>query len=418
MSLIYSILIRLYALAIRVSALFNPKAKAWLLGRKNWQAKLRSQIPENRSVIWFHCASLGEYDQGLPLMKAMKEKDPTVFLLVSFFSPSGMEHYQKREPMVDAACYLPIDTKRNAREFLQIVRPEKAVFVKYEFWPCFLAELARTQVETIAVSAIFRDSQIYFRWYGAFFSNALRRIQQFYLQNEESAQLLHSIGITKTVVTGDLRFERVLQAKELAIQTPDLLIESFQDSKKVLILGSSWPIEEELLAKCLSELEEVKVIIAPHDVSEKHIESILNLYPMALRYSVAQKDNDPILLKNTQVLILDSIGKLSAAYRYGSLAFIGGGFTGNLHNILEPAVYGLSILFGPKHVKFPEAKIFLQQGFAREVGDSTALLFSIRKLLDSQEERSVAIQAFISSQQVGSQRILAEEANKNHSLLK
>jgi 3-deoxy-D-manno-octulosonic-acid transferase len=342
-----------------------------VLGRKGWEARLRAQIPADRKVLWFHCASLGEFDQGLPLMKSMKEEDPSLFLLVSFFSPSGMEHYQKREPMVDSACYLPLDTLHNARTFVQIVQPVKAVFVKYEFWPNFLRALAEKNIETIAVSAIFRPKQIYFRWYGGFFRRALKHVRYFHVQNEESKNLLESIGLHNSTVSGDLRYKRVSQAKELAMQTSNEVLAHFTSGSTTLILGSSWPKEEGIVRDALPNLGTIKLIIAPHDVSESHIRAIQADFPDALRYTQLDATRDATQLAHAQILIIDCIGQLSSAYRYGTIAFIGGGFTGNLHNILEPAVYGLPLLFGPKHSKFPEADLFLQKGFALEVNNAT-----------------------------------------------
>jgi 3-deoxy-D-manno-octulosonic-acid transferase len=356
---------------LHLAALFHPKAKAWVLGRQHWQEKLKRVLPSDRPILWFHCASLGEFDQGMPLMKELKEKDPSVFLLVSFFSPSGMEHYQKREPIVDSACYLPLDTLHNARTFIQIVQPVKAVFVKYEFWPNFLRALAEKHIETIAVSAIFRPKQIYFRWYGGFFRRALKHVRHFHVQNEASKNLLESIGMHNSTVSGDLRYKRVSQAKELAMQTSNEVLANFTFGSTTLILGSSWPKEEGIVRDALPNLGTIKLIIAPHDVSESHITGIQADFPDALRYTQLEATRDATQLVHAQILIIDCIGQLSAAYRYGTIAFIGGGFTGNLHNILEPAVYGLPLLFGPKHSKFPEADLFLQKGYALEVNNAT-----------------------------------------------
>jgi 3-deoxy-D-manno-octulosonic-acid transferase len=383
---------------IRVISWFNPKANSWVQGRQNWVEKLRAQIPNERKVLWFHCASLGEFDQGLPLMKSMKEADSSLFLLVSFFSPSGMEHYQKRESIVDAACYLPLDTLHNARTFINIVQPEKAIFVKYEFWPNFLLALGEMNIETDAVSAIFRPSQLYFRWYGRFFRKALMSIHHFYVQNEESAELLKSIGITQCTVSGDMRYKRVVQAKELAMQNSNELLETFTKVANTLILGSSWQKEEEIVRKALPELGATKLIIAPHDVSEQHIASIQSLFPEALRFTQLTVQNDERKLLDSQILIIDCIGQLSSAYRYGTIAFIGGGFTGNLHNILEPAVYGLPLLFGPKHRKFPEANLFLQNGFALEVTNSTDFSQAFNALLPKVSSLRKEMEAFVQAQ--------------------
>jgi 3-deoxy-D-manno-octulosonic-acid transferase len=383
---------------LHIAALFHPKAKAWVEGRQHWQEKLARVLPADRPILWFHCASLGEFDQGMPLMKELKEKDPTLFLLVSFFSPSGMEHYQKREPIVDAACYLPLDTPSNAESFIALVRPTKAVFVKYEFWPNFLRSLGRQHIETIAVSAIFRPTQIYFRWYGAFFRSALKEVEHFYVQNAESAQLLSSIGIDQHSISGDLRYKRVLQAKELAMQSSNERIAAFTHGQPSLILGSSWPKEEGILKEVLPQLGKIKVIIAPHDVSENHITAILADFPDALRYTQLDATRDASQLAHAKILIIDCIGQLSAAYRYGTIAFIGGGFTGNLHNILEPAVYGLPLLFGPKHAKFPEAELFLQQGFALEVNNPKDFSLAFHFFLKKSDLLRGEMEAFVRSQ--------------------
>ena len=398
MSLIYTFLIRCYGVLLHVASWFHPKAKAWVLGRQQWETKLRAQIPVDRKVLWFHCASLGEFDQGLPLMKSMKEEDPNLFLLVSFFSPSGMEHYQKREPMVDAACYLPLDTLHNARTFVQIVQPVKAVFVKYEFWPNFLRALAEKDIETIAVSAIFRPKQIYFRWYGGFFRSALKHVHHFHVQNEASKNLLESIGIQNSTISGDLRYKRVFQAKELAMQTSNELLATFTSGFTTLILGSSWPREEGILRDALPKLGTIKLIIAPHDVSERHIAAIQADFPNALRYTELDTTRDAAQLAQAQILIIDCIGQLSAAYRYGTIAFIGGGFTGNLHNTLEPAVYGLPLLFGPKHSKFPEAELFLQKGFALEVTNATDFSEAFHSLLEKADVLRMEMEVFVREQ--------------------
>lgn len=398
MSLIYTFLIRCYGVLLQVASWFHPKAKAWVLGRQQWEAKLRAQIAADRKVLWFHCASLGEFDQGMPLMKELKEKDPSVFLLVSFFSPSGMEHYQKREPIVDAACYLPLDTPSNAEAFIALVRPTKAVFVKYEFWPNFLRALGRQHIETIAVSAIFRPTQIYFRWYGKFFRSALKEVKHFYVQNAESGQLLSSIAIDQHSISGDMRYKRVVQAKEVAMKTSNELISTFTQGQNTLILGSSWPKEEGIVCEVLPDLGTIKVIIAPHDVSEKHVTSIQTLFPSAIRYSQLDASCDTNQLAEASILLLDTIGQLSSAYRYGTIAFIGGGFTGNLHNILEPAVYGLPLLFGPKHAKFPEAELFLQQGFALEVNNPTDFSLAFHSFLKKSDVLRSEMEAFVRSQ--------------------
>ena len=412
MSFFYSFLIRCYGAFLHLAGVFNPKAKAWVKGRVNWQDNLRHSLPKDRKINWFHCASLGEFDQGLPLMNALKEKDPSCFLLVTFFSPSGMEHYQKRGAHVDAACYLPLDTVSNARTFIEIANPHLAVFVKYEFWPNFLKALGERNVNVIAISALFRPSQLYFKWYGGFFKNALKHINHFYVQNTQSAALLSQIGIDDHTVSGDLRFERVVQAKEQSLERSNPIMEAFVHGHSVLILGSSWPREEEIVSRSFSLMNAEKIIIAPHDIGEKHIVSILNHFPNALRYTHLDTQIHEQEIKDARVLVLDCIGLLSSAYRYGTIAFIGGGFSGSLHNILEPAVYGLPILFGPKHSKFPEAAMFLEKEFAREVVDENTFIQCFQELLSGHQKRSQNMMAFIHSQSGMAKRI-AENMRNN-----
>lgn len=398
LSFIYSIFIHSLGAFMQLAARFNQKSKLWVNGRVNWRQQLKRALPTDRKILWFHCASLGEFDQGLPLMQSMKEKDPSYFLFVTFFSPSGMEHYQKRGALVDAACYLPLDTRSNARDFVKIVRPDLAIFVKYEFWPNLLHVLGEKKIKTVAVSAIFRKNQVYFKWYGHFFRKALKNIGHFYVQNDNSAALLQRMGLDNHTVTGDLRYERVAQAKEQTTKNSNPVLAAFTNEKNVLILGSSWPKEEEILRASLTSLEGFKVIIAPHDLTEKHLDSICLMFPNALRYTHLSNEASWEQLGSAHVLILDCIGLLSSAYQYGSLAFVGGGYTGSLHNILEPAVYGLPILFGPIHHKFPEADLFLQKGFALEVENGNEFVEKVNTLLQNQEKRSQEIMNFVQAQ--------------------
>jgi 3-deoxy-D-manno-octulosonic-acid transferase len=253
-------------------------------------------------------------------------------------------------------------------------------------------------IETVAVSAIFRPSQLYFRWYGAFFRRALKRIHHFDVQNEESAELLKSIGIQQSTVSGDMRYKRVVQAKEMAMEHSNELLATFTTGTTTLIIGSSWQKEEGIVREAISELGATKLIIAPHDVSEQHISSIQTQFPNALRYTQLTFPNDERKLFDSQILIIDCIGQLSSAYRYATIAFIGGGFTGNLHNILEPAVYGLPLLFGPKHRKFPEAKLFLQKGFALEVTNPKDFSQAFNALLSKVTSLRPEMEKFVQAQ--------------------
>ena len=348
MHLLYNIAVLIYGCALRVASLFHPKAKKWVVGRANYFEKLPEIEASN--VIWFHCASLGEFDMALPLMNLLKEKHANCYLLVTFFSPSGMEHYQKRKNSVDLAIYLPIDTPKNARRFIQHFHPEKAFFVKYEFWSNYIFEAKKQHIQVFSLSCLFRENQRFFSWYGSFFRKTLHAIDFFYTQDEASNILLTSIGIRNFICVGDTRYDRVIENKLLLEKNER--ISNFLMGEKAIILGSTWPKDEILLAPFILKNPKQKFILAPHAIDEKHIVSIEKiLYGRTSRYTDG---------KNNQVLLLNTIGHLASAYSYGKIAYIGGGFTGKLHNILEPSVFGLPVLFGPKFKKFPEAKQFIE----------------------------------------------------------
>ena len=353
MALLYNFSIRAYTLLLWLIQCFHPKAKAWIKGREHYWEKLPT-IPENTSIYWFHCASLGEFDQGIPVMNLVKERNPTCKILVTFFSPSGMEHYHKRKHVADFVYYLPIDTKKNARKLLNHFNPKAVYFVKYEFWLNYIFEINKQKIPLYSISCILRPSQIFFKWYGGLFRKGLKSFNYFYVQNEETSILLHKIGIHNVRITGDTRFDKVIENKKSVVQ--DLIIEDFLQGKKALILGSSWNVEEQLLYRYFTK-DSTKIILAPHDISENHLISIEKLFQNEIiRYS---KYTDQ---KDKSILLVDCIGKLANAYSYGKIAFIGGGFTGKLHNTLEPVVFGLPVIFGPLHTKFPEAQQFINAG--------------------------------------------------------
>lgn len=369
MRLFYGFGIRCFFAVMWIASWFHPKAKKWIAGRRIPIDSYR--VPKNKELVWFHCASLGEFDQGLPVMNAYKEAKPDTFLLVTFFSPSGMEFYNKREHQVDLAVYLPLDTKRKARKFIAHFNPKSVFFVKYEFWYNHLKCARRNGANIYGVSSLFRPTHRFFKWYGGFFRQALRLFDHFYTQDIRSKDLLNSIGIDQVTVTGDTRYDRMIAVKENCKENE--ILKTFVESKPVLILGSSWTIDEEILVPALFELrQKFKIIIAPHDISEKHIEQI-----------AAEFDHDPeryTQFRNLgrDILILDTIGQLTNAYQYADLAYIGGGFTGKLHNILEPGAFGIPVFFGPKYARFPEAQLFLDEGVAFTIEDS----FSFEKAVE------------------------------------
>jgi 3-deoxy-D-manno-octulosonic-acid transferase len=319
---------------------------------------------------------------ALPLMEACKKSNPELEIFVSFYSPSGMQHYHKRGFVPSAVFYLPADTALQMKHLVLAIDADRLYLLKYEFWPNLLRAAQDAKLETFAVNTILRPSQVYFKWYGGFFRKALQRVAYFGVQNMATQELLKGIGITaqKIEILGDLRWNRVLEAKQNAPK--NLIIERFSEASPLLILGSSWPQEEELLFQMiqLEQKKASKILIAPHDLSRAHLDQLKERFPDALFYSQLEKD-PTTFNKDQRIMILDTIGHLSAAYQYGGMAFVGGGFSGSLHNILEPLAYGLPVLFGPKHQKFPEAQQFLDLGFAKEVANAKDLELAVQYFL-------------------------------------
>ena len=404
MHVLYNFVIRLYGIAIFMFSFFNNKANSWINGRKNWRKQIEN-LPQN--VIWFHCASLGEFDQGLPVMKEMKLIYPNHFLLVTFFSPSGMNHYHKRIHCVDLAIYLPLDTPQNAKLFIRLVRPKLAVFVKYEFWANYILEAKKQNVKLVSIATILRKNQIYFKVYGLFFRNILQSIDYFFVQNDATKTLLNSIEIENVVVVGDTRFDNVLANKrnfEFKLEdssTKPSVFHDFLNEKKAIIFGSSWEPEEAILNESLINLKHEKIIIAPHNVSESNVARLAKIFGNnAVRFTQFEKYNQQ------SILILDTIGHLSTAYYFGKVAFVGGGFSGQLHNILEPAVFGLPVFFGPKHSKFPEAEIFIEEGFAFHVESATVFIERLNFVSENKETLSKKASEFIEKQKGAAKRIV------------
>ena len=399
MGVLYNIGIYGLDLSFRIASLFNEKAKLWIEGRRNLYSKL--PVIGNKELIWFHCASLGEFDQGLPLMEKLKEKDNSIFILVTFFSPSGMQHYHKRNHSADYVMYLPLDTKSNAREFFKFFKPTKAFFVKYEFWSNFIFEARKNKVLLYNVSGIFRPNHRYFKWYGSYFRKTLKAFNWFFVQNKSSLELLESINIVNVSISGDSRFDRVLDNKKQVI--PNEIIFNFKGSDTLFIIGSSWPEDEKILIPFLKNYTG-KVLIAPHNIDENHIESIANQLPNAVRYS--QLNGTDNIKSST--LILDTIGQLANAYSYGSFAYIGGGFSGSLHNILEPAVFGLPVIFGPKHMRFPEAQAFLDNGIGFSVATTKEFQVALAEITQNLPHLSQNTIKFIEDNKGASDKIISK----------
>ena len=396
MRLLYSLSIFCYQLLLKLAALWHPKAALLVNGRKETFEILKKLPRTSDKRYWFHCASLGEYDMALPLIAACVATDPKVEIVVSFYSPSGMQHFHKRGFVPHAVFYLPDDLPSTMRRLVQAVAADRLYLLKYEFWPNLLRTAQKAKLEIYAVNTILRLSQVYFKWYCGFFRKALQRVAYFGVQNMATQELLKGVGIAaqQIEVLGDLRWNRVLEAKQNAPR--NMIIERFCKGSQLLILGSSWPQEENLVAQLQTDLH---LLIAPHDVSRAHLDTLKAQFPEALWYSQVEK-NPASFSPTAKIMILDTIGQLSSAYQYGSVAFVGGGFSGSLHNILEPLAYGLPVLFGPKHQKFPEAKQFLDLGFAQQISSAKELDMALRYFMEQQEKYQETITQKVFNMQV------------------
>jgi 3-deoxy-D-manno-octulosonic-acid transferase len=347
---LYNLGIRVYYLAILITSPFNRKARLWVNGRKGLFEHIRSKLDPGISVIWFHCSSLGEFEQGRPVIEKIRDIFPGRKILLTFYSPSGYE-IRKNYSGADYIFYLPLDTRRNAAKFMNIVKPEAVFFIKYDYWFHFLSWLKKMNIKIYLISGIFRPGQVFFKWYGKWFREILRTFHHLFVQDNESAELLKSIGFENVTVCGDTRFDRVYEIGQKAAEFP--LIRSFIDGKTVLIAGSTWPPDEDILIRFINENKlPVKFIIAPHEIHERGIIRLQDsIQRKTLRYTSINESE----IKNAEVLIIDTIGILSSVYQYGSVAYIGGGFGKGIHNILEAAAFGLPIIFGPNFKKFHEA---------------------------------------------------------------
>tara|TARA_R110000868_G_scaffold352396_2_gene613650 strand:- start:908 stop:2134 length:1227 start_codon:yes stop_codon:yes gene_type:complete len=354
----YNLSLLFFSWGIHLAAFFgHSKAKKIVVGNRGWQSNLRNINPEKRKVIWFHAASLGEFEQGRPLLEKFKKEQEQYFILLSFFSPSGYEIH-KNYAKADHICYLPLDTKQNAKKFLSIVQPEMAIFIKYEFWFNYLKQLQKRNSKSYLVSGIFNKNFIFFQWYGGWFRNKLDLFEHFFLQDEYSKLLLEKVGLKNCTVTGDTRFDRVIELRKTEFNKP--LIERFCTNKKVMILGSAWEKEMEFARKFSEESEEWFFIIAPHEINSEKIDSYLQ--SLKVRGIKLSNSSDSQNLSEYKVLVIDQIGLLSKIYRFANVAFIGGGFGKGIHNLLEAAVYEVPVIFGPNYSFFKEAKDLIACG--------------------------------------------------------
>jgi len=381
MNFLYNIAINIAGFLLKILAVFNIKIKLFVNGRKNIFQKLKLHFIDNENVIWFHCASLGEFEQSRPIIEKLKIQYPEYKIILTFFSPSGYE-IRKDYAFAEVVSYLPLDTRRNAKKFIEIVNPKIAIFVKYEFWPNILNELKSKEIETILVSGIFRKDQAFFKWYGSWMKNSLLAFSHFFVQDESSKILLNDIGFKNITVSGDTRFDRVF---EITQQDNYLeFIEKFTIDKQTIVAGSTWSKDEEFLINYInnqaSDIE--RYIIAPHNINPKDIEALKkSIVKKTILFSDKDKENNI----NAQVLIIDSIGLLTKVYSYASIAYVGGGFGTGIHNILEPATFGVPIIIGPNHQKFNEAKELIDSAACQVVHNASELSSTLRALLNNKQ---------------------------------
>jgi 3-deoxy-D-manno-octulosonic-acid transferase len=349
MKVLYNIGILIFTALAHLIAPFNSKASLWVKGRKNWAEKISERIKPGDRYIWIHCASLGEFEQGRPLIEAIKKEMPELKIVLTFFSPSGYE-IRKNYSNADCISYLPADTPGNAAKFINLVRPEFVIFVKYEFWHNYISSLYENKIPLYLISGIFRPEQHFFKWYGSFFRRMLKKFEKIFVQDKRSLDLLSGIGIENVFLAGDTRFDRVIQLTGTARDIPQ--IEQFRGSEKLFLAGSSWRPDEEIIAQYINRFpDKMKWVFAPHEIDKPNIDRLEKLFKVkVVRFS---EFNDKSA--DARVLIIDNIGMLSSAYKYAYLSAIGGGFGKGIHNILEPACWGIPVMFGPRYKKFREA---------------------------------------------------------------
>ena len=374
--MLYNIAIYFYLLGVAIASLFNEKVRKMWRGERAAFDVLKQKVDPEAKYVWFHAASLGEFEQGRPIMERLRSEHPEYKILLTFFSPSGYE-VRKNYEGADIICYLPLDTPINAIRFLRLVRPVMAYFIKYEFWYNYLHILKYRHVPAYSVSSIFRPEQIFFKWYAKKYAGVLRCITHFFVQNEQSRELLAKIGIIEVTISGDTRFDRVLQIKEQSKHLP--LVEAFKQDHKVFVAGSSWPPDEEIFIRFFNEHPEWKLIIAPHVIGNDHLQQILSrLNRKTVRYTEAT----PETAAEAQCMIIDCFGLLSSIYHYGEVAYVGGGFGVGIHNVLEAAVWNVPVFFGPNNKRFQEAQQLLASGGGIEITNYSSFATAMQRFMD------------------------------------
>jgi len=385
---LYNIFIFLFVLGIRVASLVNEKAKLWVNGRKGILGKIEEALAGNhdkKKIAWFHCASLGEFEQGRPVMEAFREAMPDHRIFLTFFSPSGYE-IRKNYPGADHVFYLPADTAGMAAKFIKVLSPDIVFFIKYEYWYNYLAVLKQREIPTYMVSVIFRPTQPFFRWYGSWFRKQLNNLTWFFVQDEDSETLLRKIGIQQVSVSGDTRFDRV--SSIVNQKKPVEGVDEFCKDSLVMLAGSTWPEDEQILLPFILENKtKFKFIIAPHEVHKERIDLLMSrLGPGGLRFSQENETN----IREARILVIDSIGMLASLYRYAFISFVGGGFGVGIHNILESAAFGVPVIFGPNYKRFREARDLIREGGAYSIKSEDDFRTAFGRITDIPGERDRA----------------------------
>ena len=383
MLFLYTFIVILASQLLKLLAIFSPKIKLFVEGRKEVFPTLKSEISQKDKTIWFHAASLGEYEQGMPVMEAIKIKFPNHKIVLTFFSPSGFE-VRKNNTVADLTVYLPLDTKNNAQRFLELVHPELVFFIKYEYWPNYLNELKKQNIKTYLISGIFRENQMFFQWYGGFYRNALKTFDYFFVQNESSKKLLQSIGFTNVKISGDTRFDRVVTILERDNSLD--YITQFKNNKTTIVYGSSWPKDENAYVNFINQNKEnIKFIIAPHIIKAEQVQELQqSISKRTVLYSEKENKN----LADFDVFIIDTIGILTKIYSYADIAYVGGGFgNAGLHNILEPATFGVPIIIGPNYSNFAEAIALVNMGGCISVSNQKELNETLENLILNEDIR-------------------------------
>jgi 3-deoxy-D-manno-octulosonic-acid transferase len=359
MKVLYNIGILIFKAIAYLVAPFNSKVSLWIKGQREWAEKIMEKIKEGDRTIWIHCASLGEFEQGRPVLEAIKKEMPDFKIVLTFFSPSGYE-IRKNYASADCIIYLPADSPRNAVKFISLVNPEFVIFVKYEFWNNYITQLYENKVPLYLISAIFRPGQHFFRWYGTFFRDILKKFEIIFVQDRRSVDLLSGIGIVDIIMAGDTRFDRVIQLSRTARDIPQ--IDRFRGDEKLFLAGSSWKQDEEIITRYINSFpDKMKWVFAPHEIDNANIERLVKLFQVSVvRFSEYNETSS-----EARVLIIDNIGMLSSAYRYAYISAIGGGFGKGIHNILEPSCWGIPVIFGPRYKKFREAVELIESGGAK-----------------------------------------------------